>query len=330
LTRQNAWIIIQTMRSTSISLVIRLLALLGRAPAAALLRRLPGCLLLGLTIMGCCFGKGDERPQGTEFEPVVPAKGRGPGGGGVAGSHSSSRPSSSLSPDGRRLTVPCEPSHVGGVIGSHGATIKRLEAESGGAQLHVDQTRQDRPEIVVTGTPVQVRKAGGLIEALLEQLEHPDYEGEAGHKHRLEAEKWGQRADTLFKQSKAAYAAHEGKRAKELSTEAHAAVTRRDEANAAAAAAIFRSRNPRGGKAMRCDLHGLHKDEALAALERYFGEIGADATRPTRVTIVIPGAGHHSSGHRAVLKPAVEQWLRARHFEFKSHDSSGGSLEVRV
>ena len=51
----------------------------------------------------------------------------------------------------------------------------------------------------------------------------------------------------------------------------------------------------------------------MAALERYFGEIGADATRPTRVTIVIPGAGHHSSGHRAVLKPAVEQGLRARH-----------------
>ena len=80
---------------------------------------------------------------------------------------------------------------------------------------------------------------------------------------------------------------------------------------------------------MRCDLHGLHKDEALMYLGRYFETINATASG-TRLVIVIPGAGHHSAKHKAVLKPAVEDWLRSNRYTFEEHDGSGGSLEVKV
>lgn len=44
--------------------------------------------------------------------------------------------------------------------------------------------------------------------------------------------------------------------------------------------------------------------------------------------MVIPGAGHHSQDHHAVLKPAVEQWLRKTGYSFEVHDA--GSFDVKV
>ena len=276
----------------------------------------------GLCIaMGCCGREERERQLrrhghagGAEFDPVV------------AQGVDSKR---GVTPDDvRTLTIPCEPSHVGSVIGHHGSTIKDVEARSG-ARIRVDKTTApERPAIIASGSPAAVTMARQLLEALLDELDHPDYEGEAGQKLRKEAEKWGDKMHQLFDAAHAAHEAHDGKRAKELSNQGKAAQAQRDKANKAAAAAIFKHRNP-GANTLRCDLHGLHKDEALAALESYFGEIGAVASG-TRIAIVIPGAGRHSAQHQAVLKPAVESWLRSRHFSYKAHDTSGGSLEVKV
>ena len=56
-----------------------------------------------------------------------------------------------------------------------------------------------------------------------------------------------------------------------------------------------------------------------------------DLTAPVlvqRVCLVIPGAGHHSQDHHAILKPAVEQWLRTQGYSFEVHDA--GSFDVKV
>jgi DNA-nicking Smr family endonuclease len=228
--------------------------------------------------MGCCGGKHEQEDEGSEFQPI-------------ACNHTA--------------TLPCEPSMVGGVIGPQGAVIKDLEAQSG-ARLRVDQTLKDRPRIVIAGSLQSVQKACALCANLLRTLDNPDYEGATGHQLRKVAEQWGRKIHELFDQAHAAHEAHDGAKAKALSTQGHAAQAERDKANKAAAAAIFKHRNPGGTKSMRCDLHGLHKDEALAALGSFFSQVGAKCGG-LRILIVIPGAGHHSQGHKAVLKPAVHE-----------------------
>jgi DNA-nicking Smr family endonuclease len=72
----------------------------------------------------------------------------------------------------------------------------------------------------------------------------------------------------------------------------------------------------------------MRQDEALHQLEEYFSLIGAKPGGGQRVCLVIPGAGHHSEDHHAVLKPAVEGWLRKQGYSFEVHDA--GSFDVKV
>ncbi|RMF73172.1 MAG: DNA mismatch repair protein MutS [Acidobacteria bacterium] len=56
----------------------------------------------------------------------------------------------------------------------------------------------------------------------------------------------------------------------------------------------------------RCDLHGMTRDEAAAALRRAVDE-ARHADR--RTLLVIHGRGTHGSERRAVLRAFVRQWL---------------------
>jgi DNA-nicking Smr family endonuclease len=56
----------------------------------------------------------------------------------------------------------------------------------------------------------------------------------------------------------------------------------------------------------RLDLHGLPRERALAALERFVAGARADGRR---AVLVIHGRGAHSDDARAVLKPLVWRWL---------------------
>jgi DNA-nicking Smr family endonuclease len=57
------------------------------------------------------------------------------------------------------------------------------------------------------------------------------------------------------------------------------------------------------------DLHGLTRDEALAALRDFLNDGMARGLRCVRV---IHGKGHASPGGRAILKPMTRQWLASR------------------
>jgi DNA-nicking Smr family endonuclease len=57
------------------------------------------------------------------------------------------------------------------------------------------------------------------------------------------------------------------------------------------------------------DLHGLTRDEALAALRDFLADC---MTRGLRCVRVIHGKGHASPGGRAILKPMTRQWLACR------------------
>ena len=71
------------------------------------------------------------------------------------------------------------------------------------------------------------------------------------------------------------------------------------------------------------DLHFFRPAEALALLE---STLLAPHDLAGTTLLVITGRGAHSRNHRAVVRPAVEKWLRDHRFAFK--DVNGGSFNV--
>lgn len=106
-----------------------------------------------------------------------------------------------------------------------------------------------------------------------------------------------------------------------------------EELNWAAAARIEAELNqaaPGAEPAARLDLHGLHVQEALAALERRLAELegGLGARRAPRRLTVIVGRGKHSSGAEASIPRAVESFLARRGNNFAP--GRAGCLTVRA
>lgn len=85
-----------------------------------------------------------------------------------------------------------------------------------------------------------------------------------------------------------------------------------------------------GGGLPRLDLHGLHVEEALAALERRLGELeaGCGQRGAARRLSVIVGRGKHSSGAEASIPRAVESYLAQRGNNFAA--GRAGCLTVRA
>ena len=70
---------------------------------------------------------------------------------------------------------------------------------------------------------------------------------------------------------------------------------------------LYRSlrRGELGGRAL--DLHGMTRDEAFAALDRFIDRARREGARAARI---IHGKGYRSQDGRAVLRPSVPAWLR--------------------
>ena len=95
------------------------------------------------------------------------------------------------------------------------------------------------------------------------------------------------------------------------------------EAIAKAAKAIFENRN-KGKGTMYMDFHGLRKTEAIDLLTTRLAELsGAKGDLE-----LVPGAGKHSGGGGAVLKPAVVSLLKEKGLKFE--EKTAGSLLVKL
>ncbi|KAI5120271.1 hypothetical protein M0805_004607 [Coniferiporia weirii] len=102
--------------------------------------------------------------------------------------------------------------------------------------------------------------------------------------------------------------------------------------NALAATEIFAYYNPgyssisTSPPLVRCDLHGLHVEEALEYARDHLvrcHEIGLAKT------MLIVGVGNHSRGGVAKIKPAVIQMLKNRHdLTANVHETNGGCIIV--
>ena len=135
--------------------------------------------------------------------------------------------------------------------------------------------------------------------------------------------------NVCFQQATQAYLSGNKALAKDLSRKGREHARLMAAAHANAAETIFRERNTGvGGNGPRMfDLHGLHVQEAIAALHR---ELGECAARGDGVAHVLVGTGHHTKGSRTPsrLPAAVAEYLAHKRVRF--WEPQAGMLEVDV
>ena len=187
-----------------------------------------------------------------------------------------------------------------GLLGHGGATIKKIERDSG-ARIQIDRKRGS---VSYEGTETQVNNAKALVAAAaLKAHEAPDYCGEDGGKKRAKALRVQKRsreakrqAHELWEKGDKAGAKTMSERGKELDAQAK-------KLHDQAAHAIYLHRN--GGRPDNyIDLHGLFVEEALRFLKERLKTFA-----PGEKLEVVTGAGHHSEDHQAKIKPAVIEYL---------------------
>ena len=156
--------------------------------------------------------------------------------------------------------------YVGQLIGPKGATIKQLQADSGGASIEprrngsieaaLDCTDSGTHTVVVSGSDAALAIAVPAIKKLLAEAENPDYEGEEGKRLRAEAQKCFDERSRCFDEKQAAFDSNDHEKGHALIKEAGEWGEKAKAANTAAAAAIFKFNNENKGD-MFIDMHGL-------------------------------------------------------------------------
>lgn len=116
------------------------------------------------------------------------------------------------------------------------------------------------------------------------------------------------------------------------SQQGHVHTQKIKEANMRASEKILSSRNELLEKNSTLDLHGLHVDEAIAALERILPnkeyELQNNSFKNRHYLIVVTGKGSHSRGGISKLKPAVMNYLRRNEYRFSEiHE---GAIRVNL
>jgi len=220
--------------------------------------------------------------------------------------------------------IHCKKTWVGQVIGPHGSTIKELKSSTG-ADIDIGDSHSDPVSITITGSAGAVKAAKAKVEAIIKNAEHPDYEGQEGHKWREEADRCAKKAEECAKEKDALFAKGDKSAGHKKLDEVKEWQRKMHEANDKAAEAIFNNRNK--GKGDRyMDFHGLRKKEAMTILDKKMQALkgkGGDVE-------LIPGAGHHSKGgeSHAVLKPAVIGYLKENNYKYE--EKNAGDLIVHL
>ncbi|KAI0035895.1 Smr-domain-containing protein [Vararia minispora EC-137] len=129
-----------------------------------------------------------------------------------------------------------------------------------------------------------------------------------------------------FEEARRAYAAGDGKRAKELSNKGREHERERNQLNNQASELIFRENNQNKGPG-EVDLHGLRVDEAVKHTER---EIQAARSRGDTEIRLIVGKGLHSSSGVPVVKPAVQRLMKQYNLACALDPDNTGVLIVQL
>lgn len=110
---------------------------------------------------------------------------------------------------------------------------------------------------------------------------------------------------TCFRESKEAYARHDGARAKQLSNEGKELQREQERLNREASTWIYQANN-KDSKPGEIDLHGLYVREAIERTDQALEQ--AKRRGDSEVHLIV-GKGLHSQGGAAKLKPAIQDLI---------------------
>jgi len=211
---------------------------------------------------------------------------------------------------------------VSHIVGPHGSTLKSLEEQTG-SKLHLND---DGFLEVVGGDAAKVKE---LVDKIVKEQAHPDYEGPKGKALRQRADSMRRDSRASFTQAQAAFDSGDKAKGHELMSKVKELNEKSKDTDLKAARAIFNHRNKNGHDELKFDLHGLHVQEALDLFTEELESL-QEEEKSERVLEVIPGAGHHSKGGEghAKLKPAVLKFLKDEGLEV--HEHNAGSVFVNL
>lgn len=124
------------------------------------------------------------------------------------------------------------------------------------------------------------------------------------------------------KESQDAYKRGDKGKAHTLSEQKKKWKTKQDDTNKKASNLILQSQNWQTSGEI--DLHGLFVNEAIDAATAFLKYWCKKSNSKNRKTVlVITGAGHHSSDHKAVIRPKVEELLQQQGHIYESVNGNG-------
>ena len=205
----------------------------------------------------------------------------------------------------------------GKIIGKQAATLKDIESDYPGVKVTVPR-RNDPSEFVrLAGPEDAVRRAERRV------LDIAGVLSDEAAAERKKVDELRRDKDRLFEEANKAM----GPKRHQLLDAAHAKKRELEEEQKAAAQRIFKRKNT-GYGLEQMDLHGLHLDEAMERVRERLKKLEAGDVASVEI---ITGAGHHSEGNKARIKPAVEALLKERSSTLSYEEmGGGGGFKVRL
>ncbi|CAM9843575.1 unnamed protein product, partial [Hapterophycus canaliculatus] len=142
--------------------------------------------------------------------------------------------------------------------------------------------------------------------------------------HREEADHHAKLRASKLEESQKAYQAGHKANAHQLSVEGKKHGHLMEAANKRAAQAIIKPQN--ADKTGVLDLHGLYVAEATEAATDFL--LKQQKAKRFREVEIITGAGHHSQGHHAKIRPAVERLISGLDLPYHNPPHNDGAFVV--
>jgi len=215
---------------------------------------------------------------------------------------------------------PYEAMIISHIIGPHGKVLNKIKEDTG---CEVNVNEDGSVSVSGDNTP----KAVEMIEKIVEEAKHPDYEGAEGKRLRAEAQALYKECEEVGEKIQPAFDSGDKNLGHQLLAKTKELRVQAKAKDKEAARAIWEHRNHESE--LKMDFHGLHVDEALELFEEHLNALQAKG-KSGRVLEVIPGAGHHSKGGEgnAKLKPATIKCLKKKKLNFVEHNA--GSMYVNL
>eukprot|EP00008_Paramoeba_atlantica_P010161 CAMPEP_0201489520 /NCGR_PEP_ID=MMETSP0151_2-20130828/22854_1 /ASSEMBLY_ACC=CAM_ASM_000257 /TAXON_ID=200890 /ORGANISM="Paramoeba atlantica, Strain 621/1 / CCAP 1560/9" /LENGTH=241 /DNA_ID=CAMNT_0047875139 /DNA_START=20 /DNA_END=742 /DNA_ORIENTATION=- len=214
------------------------------------------------------------------------------------------------------------------IVGKGGATIKELKSST---KTTITLPPRDSSSSIITiegddkNRDAAVKKISEIVDSHLKTRKKEDKkrekeyekkkEGEekvsqaTGAKYQKEQKKvdalCAERAE-LFEKAEKAFKSGDKATAKELSAKGNALAPKIEEAKERAGNVLFSDRNPKGVSGKNIDLHGLQVEFAMKKVEEFLSKAKKKNLKDAEI---ITGAGNHSTGGNAKIKPEVEKYL---------------------